>query len=85
MEDIIANSFPAQFNVVVQFSFESFFKFLVTWIVIFYQLMLVVAGVMHEADNAYSIRRTWFVLSACPISHNSIHLSIITTDYVTLY
>ena len=31
----------------------------VTWIVTFYQLMLVVTGVMHEADNVYSIRRTW--------------------------
>ena len=31
----------------------------VTWIVIFYQLMLVVTGVMHEADNAYSIWSTW--------------------------
>ena len=31
----------------------------VTWIVTFYQLMLVVTGVMHEADNAYSIRSTW--------------------------
>ena len=28
-------------------------------IVTFYQLMLVVTGVMHEADNAYSIRSTW--------------------------
>ena len=26
----------------------------VTWIVTFYQLMLVVTGVMHEADSAYS-------------------------------
>ena len=31
----------------------------VAWIVTFYQLMLVVTGVMHEADNAYSIRSTW--------------------------
>ena len=30
----------------------------VAWIVTFYQLMLVVTGVMHEADNAYSIRST---------------------------
>ena len=85
VKDIIADSFPEQFNVVVQFSFESFFKCLVTWIVTFYQLMLVVTGVMHEADNAYSIRCTWFVLSACLISHNRIHLLIITTDFVTLY
>ena len=31
----------------------------VAWIVTFYQLMLVVTGVMHEADNAYSIQSTW--------------------------
>ena len=31
----------------------------ITDFVTFYQLMLVVMGVMHEADNAYSIRSTW--------------------------
>ena len=31
----------------------------VTWIVTFYQLMVAVAGVMHAANNAYSIRSTW--------------------------
>ena len=39
-------------------SLSLFFKFItdfVTWIVTFYQLMLVVTGVMHEADNAYLI------------------------------
>ena len=30
----------------------------VTWIVTFYQLMMVVMGVMHEADSAYSIEST---------------------------
>ena len=44
----------------------------VAWIVIFYQLMLVVMGVMHETDNAYPIQSTW-LLSAGPIPHNSIH------------
>ena len=46
--------------------FESFFLYslnfitdFVAWIVTFYQLMLVVTGVMHEADNAYSIQSTW--------------------------
>ena len=26
---------------------------------LFYQLLLVVMGLLHEADNAYSIRSTW--------------------------
>ena len=47
--------------------------------------MLVVTGVMHEADNAYSIREHLVVLSAGSIPHNSIHLLIITTDFVALY
>ena len=41
--------------------------------------MLVVTGVMREADNAYLV-----MLSAGPISHNSIRLLIITTDFVAL-
>ena len=49
--------------------------------------MLAVMGVMHEADNAYSIQSTWLlvVLLAGPVPHNSIHLLIFTTDFVTLY
>ena len=43
---------------------------------------MVVKGVMHEADNAYSIL---VVLSAGPIPHNSIHLLIITAAFVALY
>ena len=43
--------------------FWSFFAFFntdfVTWIVNFYQLMLVVTGATHEAFNAFSIRSTW--------------------------
>ena len=56
----------------------------VTWIVTFYQLIPVVKGVMHKADNACSIRSTW-LLSAGPISHNSIQLLIVTEDFVALY
>ena len=41
------------------FFYTDFVAWIVTWIVTFYQLMLVVTGVMHEADNAYSIRSTW--------------------------
>ena len=48
-------------------------------------MLVVVTGVMHEADNTYSIWSTWLVLSAGPIPHNSIHLLIITTDFVALY
>ena len=47
--------------------------------------MLAVTGVMHEADNACSIWSNLVVLSAGLISHNSIHLLIITTDFVALY
>ena len=47
--------------------------------------MLVVTGVMCEADNAYSIQRSLVVLSAGPISHNGIHLLIIITDFVAFY
>ena len=51
----MADSFPDWFNVVIQlvlsFSINTDF---VTWIVTFYQLMLVVTGVMHDADNTYS-------------------------------
>ena len=43
-------SFAANFIFITDF---------VAWIVTFYQLMLVVMGVMHEADSAYSIRSTW--------------------------
>ena len=49
--------------------FESFLSFFfntdffntdfVTWIVTFYQLMLVAMDVMHEADNTYSVQSTW--------------------------
>ena len=43
--------------------------------------MLVAMGVMHEALNPEHLA----VLSAGPIPHNSIHLLIITTDFVALY
>ena len=56
-----------------------------TWIVSFNQLMLVVKGVVHEADNAHSIWSSWLCFSAGPISHNSIHLLITTADFVALY
>ena len=35
-----------------------FWVFFNTWIVTIYKLKLVVTGIMHEADNAYSIRST---------------------------
>ena len=51
--------------------------------------MLVVLGVMHdEADTAYSFRSIWLsrlvVLSAGLVSHNSIHLLKIATDFLAL-
>ena len=58
MKDMMADSFPEQFHAVLQLVLSLFFFFntdLVTWIVIFYQLMLVVTSVMHEAYKAYSI------------------------------
>ena len=57
----------------------------VTWMVTFYQLMLVVTGVMHEADSHLLNPEHLVVLSVGPIPHNSIHLLIITTDFVSLY
>ena len=53
----------------------------VTWIITFYQLMLVVTRVMQRLLNPEHL----VVLSAGSISHNSIHLLIITTDFVPLY
>ena len=53
---MMADSFPEQFHAVLQLVLSLFFFFntdLVTWIVIFYQLMLVVTSVMHEAYKAY--------------------------------
>ena len=48
--------------------------------------MLVVAGVMHEADIACMLNPEHLVvLSAGPIPHNNIHLLIVTTDFVALY
>ena len=46
--------------------------------------MLVVMGVMHEAERLLNLEPL-VVLLAGPIPHNSIHLSIITTNFVTLY
>ena len=43
--------------------------------------MLVVTGVRHEADNAYSIRSTWL----CYWLVRFRFLLIITTDFVALY
>ena len=58
----------------------------VTWMVTFYQLMLVAMCVMHEADNACLLNpKHLVVLSSGPILHNSIHLLIITKDFVALY
>ena len=47
--------------------------------------MLAVTGVINEADNAYLNSEHLVALSAGPIPHNSIHLLIITTDFVALY
>ena len=64
VKDMMADSFPDQFNAVVQLVLRFFFNidfvtWIFTWIVTVYQLMLVVTGVMHEADYAYSIQSTW--------------------------
>ena len=60
VKDMMADSFLDQFNLVVQLVLSPFFNTdLVTWIVTFYQLMLLVMVVMHETDNAYSIWSTW--------------------------
>ena len=48
----------------------------VTWIVTFYQLMLVVTDRQRLFDPEHLV-----VLSACPISHNSMHLLIIATYF----
>ena len=57
----------------------------VTWIVTFYQLMSD-SSVMHEACRKRLLDpQHLVVLSAGPISHNSIHLLIIATDFVALY
>ena len=50
----------------------------VAWIVTFYRLMLVVTRVIHEADNAYSIRSIWLCY---PISRKSIKLLIINLSH----
>ena len=47
--------------------------------------MLVVTCVMHEADNGLLNPEHLVVLSAGPIPHNSMHLLIITADFVALY
>ena len=57
----------------------------ITDFVTFYQLMLVVMGAMHEAEKCLLNIEHLVVLSGGPIRHNSIHLLIITTDFVTLY
>ena len=49
--------------------------------VTFYQLMLVVTGVMHEAVNAYSIWSTWL----CYRLFRFLIAYIITADFVALY
>ena len=67
MKDMMADSFPglascsgtAGFKFLPFFNIDFFNTDFVAWIVTFYQLMLVVTGVMHEADSAYSIRSTW--------------------------
>ena len=52
-------------------------------------LLLAVTGVMHEADDAYSIRSTW--LLAGPISHIStqyidfVEILNISLDLSTIY
>ena len=46
--------------------------------------MLVVTGVMLEADKCLLSLEHLVALSAGPISHNSTHLLIITTDFVAL-
>ena len=54
----------------------------ITWIVTFYQLTPVATGVMHEADNAYSIRNT---LLCYRLVRFLIHMLIIAADFVALY
>ena len=50
-----------------------------------------VTGVMHEADDAYSIQSTWVVLLAGPISHTStqcmdfVEILNISLDLSTIY
>ena len=79
LKDMTADSFPDYFNVVVQLFF-TFFIFN-TDFVTFYQLMLVVAGVMHEADNAYSIRNTWLCYRPARfLITRQQHLLIVTAD-----
>ena len=48
-------------------------------------LLLVVMGVMHEADDAYSIQSIWSCLLAGPISHASIqHMDFVEVFNVSL-
>ena len=62
---MMADSFPDYLHGVVQLvlspfcNTDLFYTDFTTWIVTFYQLMPVVTGVMHEADNTYSIWSTW--------------------------
>ena len=64
MKDMMADSFPDQFNAVIQLVLSPSFVVVflntdfLTWNVTSYQLMLVVMDVMHEADNVYSIQST---------------------------
>ena len=47
--------------------------------------LLVVAGVMHEVDDAYSIQRDLVVLLAGPISHTSTqHMDFFETFNISL-
>ena len=59
---MMADSFPDIFHTVISLVLSCLFLLntgFETWIVTFYQLMLVVLDVMHEADITYSIRSTW--------------------------
>ena len=62
VKDIVADSFILMqwYNWFWVFLYSlNFINDFAAWIVTFYELMLVVTGVMHKADNAYSIWSTW--------------------------
>ena len=58
---MVNDSFPGQFlfNMQKQLSRLCFLHGFVTWICQNMNCLLIVTDVMHEADNAYSIQRTW--------------------------
>ena len=58
---MVSDSFPGQFlfNMWQEFSRFCYLHGFVTWICLYLNLLLAVTGVMHEADDAYSIWSTW--------------------------